>query len=97
MDSLALFDGGPVATARTRGLVASQRAILAHVAKHGSIRSIEAGVYAHGGRRSDHSYGYTGRGCCQYASKDGLEACKRLMRRGLLVRALDSPARWVAP
>lgn len=94
-EQLVLCGGGPVlAVADTRRLSGVQRAILRHVGEHGSIRSVEAGVFAHAGRRPDHSYGYSGLGCCQYAAKDGLESCKRLLERGLLRR--DVPGVWTA-
>lgn len=107
MPDLALFDGGPPTIVSTRGLTNTQFAILRHVAEHGSIRSVEAGVilhrargtYPNGNQRcgsgAKGSYQASGIGCCAYASADGSMALRRLRDRGLLVR-IDK-GRWVTP
>lgn len=78
-------------------LNAVQRAILRLAGADGGVRSVEAGVVVHAARsggcwRARHGIEHNGVGCCRYASADGLEACKRLARRGLLRRT--TPGRW---
>lgn len=106
MSDLALFDGGPPTIVSTRGLTRTQFAILRHVAEHGAIRSVEAGVILHRARgtypngRQRCGFGAKGGvqaggiGCCAYASADGSMALRRLRERGLLVR--DGKV-WVSP
>lgn len=94
-----LFDvGAPVVVGNTHGLTQIQRAILAHVGRHGHITPALAGPYAHSARirhERGHAGGYDGSSCCQYGSKDGLESIKRLVDRGLLVRV--ARGRYEAP
>ena len=77
-----------------------QRGILAMIGQHGFISSTQAGVIVHnhrgwcgfGGRSAP---GEKSEACCGYASADGLEACKRLLKRNLVRR--EKPGRWVRP
>lgn len=73
-------------TARIAPLSDSQHAILRECRRLGTIRPVQAGAIVHGGRTqfgcNNEKTG--GIGCCQYASKDGLDAIKRLMARGIL-------------
>lgn len=96
------LDGSEVVTPVVRidrqPLSGAQHQILAHVRDHGYIRSVEAGVLAH--RLSKHPqhaqmYRHPGIGCCPYASTDGNEVCKRLMKRGLLRRDPTTRGRWI--
>lgn len=72
-------------------LTPAQRAIMQHLAKHGEIRPVEAGMIL-----LEHSRGkpwlveYRRR----YASADGSEALRRLAKRGLVHK--DGPGRWVS-
>lgn len=93
-EEVELGDTFPVAR-RDGGLTPVQREILRSL----PIRSVEAGVIVHR-HRGYCGYGAKGGsmeredalGCCPYAAADGLEACKRLAKRGLLRRT--SPGRW---
>ena len=90
---------------RLPGLNTAQREILNQIHEDGNIRSVEAGVIIHSHRefpcgRKVGAGSYTGPktagriGCCGYASADGLEAMKRLEKRGLVKRQVDGL--WVA-
>lgn len=87
-----LFDAGPRMFDRKHFVTSTptQHAILTHVAEHGSIAPIHAGVILHRARGHCGSGAKGGEGtgsaCCPYASTDGLEAIKRLIKRGSLVR-----------
>lgn len=77
----------------TAPLTAAQKAILYRARENGgTIRAVEAGTIVHAGRTPqgcNHARGrnrYSGGGCCRYAASDGTEACKRLVKCGLLVR-----------
>lgn len=90
LDGVAGATAGPPADGS--GLTATQREILRVVRVEGFIRPVTAGRLVHAARmfgganpcRTDRPQD---EGCCQYASTDGVEALKRLVRRGLLVRA----------
>lgn len=81
--------GGPI-MARNSHLNPAQREMLRIAHANGFVRPIEAGRIVHAGRtdtgcnkRHDR---YKGEGCCGYCASDGVDALKRLVRRGLLVR-----------
>lgn len=89
-----------IATSRPSPLTPVQLAIMAHVDRHGSIRSVEAGVIVHAARSKTNHFGKTcgggakGHGptreaCCPYAASDGYEALRRLAKRALIVQ--DAP------
>lgn len=86
----------------------AQLAIMQHIDKHGSIRTVEAGVIIHRERDGKTRFARhvannntisvlangtwrhrtrNGIGCCRFASTDGLEAMKRLAKRGIVQRA----------
>lgn len=80
---------------RIAPLTRRQRQIVAYARNEGAISSTTAGVIMHStrdcslkGRRP----GPKAIACCVYAHADGLSACKRLAKRGLLERT--SPGRW---
>lgn len=90
LDGMPTLAPGPVPNGD--GLNATQREIIRIVRDEGLIRPITAGVLVHRARRGGGADdcddpGYHGDGCCRYASTDGLEACKRLVRRGLLYKS----------
>lgn len=64
-----------------------QRAVLRYLKEHGSIRSVDAGIILFD------IQGQPWRR--QYASADGLEVLKRMMKRGL-VRRTDKRGVWVS-
>lgn len=91
-------DGGEEARRNDRGLTQVQRRILATIRENGFIRSVEAGNYVHeASRRHARRLGaldeHRGKGCCSYAATDGLDAMKRLVKRGLVVK--ESRGHWV--
>ncbi len=69
----------------------AQRAILQHIVRQGSIRSVEAGIilleHSRGSRRLVESRR-------QYVSSDGGEAMRRLERRGLVRRGVTR-GEWI--
>lgn len=89
-----LFDPGPPMFDQTHMHAATvtptQHEILTHVAELGSISPIEAGTILHRARghcgQGAKGGPGDGRACCPYASSDGLEAIKRLIKRGKLAR-----------
>lgn len=109
LDQLELIPGvRPHETLRTLpSLSRVQREILGKLHADGHITSTEAGVLMHRARRpfpdGSTRCGFGAKGgasgpnavsCCGYASADGLEAMKRLERRGLVVR--DPAGGWAA-
>ena len=73
----------------------AQRAILRVIEAEGTIRPVEAGVIVHAhrdqpcrlaGAAGADRYKGGGVACCAYASSDGVEALKRLAKRGLVER-----------
>lgn len=66
----------------------AQRDIMRLIADFGSVTSTQAGVIQHMHRSPPCRY-CSPRQHCQYASSDGLDAMKRLMRRGLVERVRD--------
>lgn len=95
-------EGDPPDVSPAAPLSGAQHDIMAHVREHGAIRSVQAGTIAHRHRgRPLHEptwarSGWSGAGCCPYASSDGNEVCKRLLARGLLARDPDQKGRWIA-
>lgn len=83
-------------------LTGLQREILRELAARGEITTVAAGTLVHRARRAQGGHcgiggrdgRYSGAGCCAYAAADGLEALKRLERRGLV--AHPQRGRWVA-
>lgn len=86
-------------TPASQGLTEAQRGILHTIGEHGFISSTQAGVIVHNARGhcgfGSKSALTAGEACCGYACADGLEACKRLMKRNLVRR--DKPGHWVRP
>lgn len=84
-----------------RHLSRAQSEILLTVRIYGSIRASQAGVFVHAARQPPHCAGGVPfadadpnrLGCCRYAASDGNAACKRLEKRGLLVK--EGRGRWV--
>jgi hypothetical protein len=99
------IDGDEEARRETKALTQLQQRILARIRDTGQIRSVEAGrmvheargkyCASHGGARAHMNRGEDSLGCCAYASADGLDAMKRLTKRGLVKKV--SPGIWVAP
>lgn len=96
------LDGTEVPVALTPvlyNLTEVQRGILHTIGQQGYISSTQAGVIVHRARGAcgfgSRSVGEKSAACCGYAAADGLEACKRLMKRNLVVR--EKPGRWVRP
>lgn len=90
------IDGREVPIARTRPakLSPAQREILRTLYRDGSIRAVYAGRLVHAFRVGEaqdvHRFyewtgdGRRGLGCCKYASADGSDALRRLLKRGLV-------------
>lgn len=88
-----------VQSAAKSPLTPAQRAILAFVAEHGVITSTQAGTIIHTQRQASNPHITNSqyvRVMHPYAAADGLAACKRLMKRGLVMRG-DKLGRWVRP
>lgn len=85
-------------TVAAYALTPAQREILAVIDENGHITSTEAGTIIHRQRQASNPR-ITNPQYIEimhrYACADGLEACKRLMKRNLLRR--ESPGRWVRP
>lgn len=79
-------------------LTPAQREILRHIGEHGHITSTEAGTIIHRQRQASNPR-ITNPQYIEvmhrYACADGLEACKRLLKRNLVRR--EKPGRWVRP
>lgn len=73
-----------------------QHAVLAMLRDVGEIRSVEAGVLAHGvrGYCSNWTVSAKAIGCCRYAATDGSAVMKRMAARGLVYN--DRRGRWRA-
>lgn len=83
----------------SQGLTEVQRGILHRIGEQGYISSTQAGVLVHIARGwcgfGSKNGPNEGEACCGYACADGLEACKRLLKRNLVRR--EKPGRWVRP
>lgn len=83
-----------------RDLSPAQKEILRVIRDDGEIRAVEAGVIIHT-HRTQAGTGRCGRhrtalACCQYAASDGLEALKRMAKRGLVRRKRElATTTWV--
>ncbi len=66
-------------------LTDAQRMILRKIGEDGGIRPVDAGRILHSNRADDrHRNPDPGRACCKWASADGVDALKRLGRRGYI-------------
>lgn len=83
-----LFDPGPPGPAAT--VTPTQDAILRYASTNGSVTPLQAGEILHRARGHCGSGAKGGPGdgsaCCPYASSDGLEAIKRMIKRRQLIR-----------
>lgn len=94
------LDGTEVAHPVRTGhpLTARQRGLLIFIRSQDSVRPLEVGMIMHQGREVpcvmtlDFRRGRVS--CCEYASSDGVDALKRLERRGLVERR--ARGQWAA-
>ena len=74
---------------RARPLRDSQEEIIAFMRLHGCVRPVQIGTVLHNFNRISHKLSDRGdpvkaKPCCPYATSDGVDALKRLTKRGLV-------------
>ena len=77
----------PYPTTRPRPLSARQRELVAYMRQHGDVRPIDVGALMRNGRETP-----VRRGGERHVSSDGVDALRRLARRGLVERV--ERGRW---